>query len=230
MIDDGSGSVPLRIDPVLGFQGYGNPAGRFWFVGMEEHGAKTEADIELELEWRSAFRPIEDLIAVHEQWDREFRARASDRRPFDPRRLIPTWGTMSKLVLRLSGCSEWEDLETVRDYQSKRLGRLDGETFLTELLPLPAPNSRDWPELYHGFFPDRDAYVGAVVSERIRRLRALLDQHQPEYVFCYGKVNWKRYREVFKPADVQAILGGRMEVGRVGTSTTVLTPFFARHS
>ncbi len=173
----------FQIEKLLSFLGYGNPAGRFWFVGMEEQGEGTE----LELEWRCRFRPVEDVIWVHEQWDREFRSRDQGRDPglFEPRRLIPTWGTMSKLVLRLSGSSAWEDLEAVRRYQAERLGRLDGDTFLTELLPLPARNLDDWP--YTAYFYSRADYVSRVLPERLGTLRALFESTSLNLSSATGK-------------------------------------------
>lgn len=121
-----------ELQKLLDFQGWGNPGGDFWFVGMEERGDGND----LELRWRLGFTPIEDLIPAHLRWE-QFKP----DEPFDPLLLVRTWATMSKIVLRLRGEENWTDTDRLRRYQAGRLGRPDGETFLTELLPLPAPGA-----------------------------------------------------------------------------------------
>src|SRR5687767_6541542 len=110
------------LQPLFDFLGYGNPAGRFWFIGMEERGAETDDGLALELDWRRTFQPIEDLMQAHAKWV-DFK---SDE-PFDPTKLVRTWSVMCKLVLCISGHSDWSSIEAVRVYQANRLGRRDGE-------------------------------------------------------------------------------------------------------
>lgn len=208
----------LEIDELLRFLGYGNLGGRFWFIGMEERGADT--DLDLELRWRLTFQPIDDLMEVHERW-----VRFKPNEPFDRRRLIPTWSVMSKLVLRLSGSPDWQDVASVRRCQAERLGRKGGDTFLTEILPLPAPNLASWP--YGKYFATRADYENRVLPRRLEALRALFDQHRPEYVFCYGKAYWEHHRKLFFGANFHPAAGGQVEVGRLGATTVVLTRFFA---
>lgn len=49
------------------FYGYGNPAGNYWFVGMEEGGGSDFGDIERRLDsWRTrGEKQFEDLAAYH---------------------------------------------------------------------------------------------------------------------------------------------------------------------
>jgi hypothetical protein len=110
-------------------------------------------------------------------------------------RLRPTWSAMSRLVLRLTGESNWRDRELVRWYQVNRLGRAGGETFLTEALPFPCPSTALWP--YASLFATRDAYRTRVLPDRMRRLRAMFEQHRHRYVFCDGKGYWPTSRTSF---------------------------------
>jgi hypothetical protein len=87
---------------------------------------------------------------------------------------------MSKLVLRLEHDSVWADPSRTLEYQAERLGWEGGDTFLMELLPLPALNLQHWP--YETLFPNRAAYVAAVLPQRRQRLRALFADHTPTYV------------------------------------------------
>jgi len=205
-----------NFDQIMAFLGFGNPAGRFWFIGMEERGEGTD----LELQWRLTFERLECLVGVHERWA-SFKP---DDKPFSPTKLIPTWSCMSKLVLRLTGSADWNDVGAVQ-YQADRLGRLDGDTFLTEVLPLPARNVHDWPSPYVARFSTRDDYEKEVLPARLSRLRRLFEKHRPECVFCYGKSYWKHYREVFAAAIFEPAASGRIEIARFAGSTIVLTPF-----
>ncbi len=194
-----------QVRHLLAFLGYGNPAGRFWFIGMEEQGAAVSEDFDLELQWRLSFAQIEDLIPAHGRW-----VQFKNDEAFDPTKLVRTWSIMSKLVLRLSGSSDWQSQAAVRDFQAEHLGRTDGETFLTELLPLPAPSLAHWP--YAAYFPARADYVSQVLPGRLNELRALFDLHYPELVVCYGKGYWDLHKQLFKPAEFAPKLDRRVEI------------------
>lgn len=210
------GFSEMRLDAavakLLRFKGYGNPAGPFWFIGIEEYGAATEQEL---LTKASLFRELDDLYRVHSL--PEFY--------FDIRTLIPTWGTMSKIVLRLSGDLNWSDRETRRRYQSQQLGRTNGETFLTELLPLSKKSDSDWPDWWP--WPSWDEYAEKVLPGRIQMIRTLFEAHRPRLIFCYGKGYWQFHQRIFPDANFTPILAGKMQIAELGSSTIVLTPFFA---
>lgn len=197
---------------LLNHRGYGNPDGPYWFVGIEEYGAGTVEELSFRAD---NFREIDDLARVHSL--PEFY--------FDIRNLIPTWATMSKIILRLKGDPSWSDKETIRDYQSERLGRNGGETFLTELLPLPKPADAHWPEWWP--WASWDKYFDDVRTQRINALRELFEVHQPRFVFCYGKSYWPYHKQIFSDTNFTPIVGGKLQTARLGGSQIVLTPFFA---
>jgi hypothetical protein len=210
----GEGLSADLVESLLAFVGYGNPDGGFWFVGMEEAGALTPGELETRAR---EFKPIDDLARVHDlhgYW-------------MDRTRLIPTWSAMSRIVLRLSGRADWRDREAVRDYQVNRLGRLGGETFLTELLPLPSSSTAAWP--YTALFPTRRAYADRVLPHRLLALRRLFEEHRPAYVFCYGKSYWRYYEEAFTARDLEELETERVRLGLVGRTCVVLTHFFSRY-
>jgi hypothetical protein len=197
---------------LLDFKGYGNPAGPYWFVGIEEYGQGTEQVL---LTRASKFQEIDDLSRVHSLPDFYF----------DVSKLIPTWGSMCKIVLRLKDDPDWWDRETCRRYQSQTLGTADGETFLTELLPLPKPSDRDWPDWWP--WSSWEEYAEKVVPHRIEMIRTLFDAHRPHFVFCYGKSYWPYHKKVFPEADFRPIVAGKVQMAVLGTSRIVLTPFLA---
>jgi uncharacterized protein len=195
---------------LLSFKGYGDPAGPFWFIGIEERGSGTPVDLSA----RATFREIEDLALIHSS------------PPLGPvTGLIPTWGTMSKIVLRLKGEPDWPDREICRRYQSQSLGRPDGETFLTELLPLPKASESDFPEWWP--FSSWEDYAHEVLPRRIKMIRRLFETHRPRFVFCYGKSYWSYHQKIFPETNFIPILAGKMQMGEVAGSKIALTPFFA---
>jgi hypothetical protein len=220
--EDERGLSQSQLDAVLGFIGYGNPAGSFWFLGIEERGVGDRTTLWAELLVRANnFAPIEDLKAALEH-----PAFAST---FQVGQYVPTWLIMSKIVLRLSGDPDWQEYSHAQPYQAEQLGRRGGQTFLSELLPLPAGNVDDWP--YPNLFATKDIYRDKVLPGRVDTLRHLLSRHQPTYVFCYGKSYWSQYRRLFPDVTDYRDVGGFAELGRTpGGTLVVLTPFFSSHA
>ena len=205
-------------EKLLSFQGYGNPAGRYWFVGIEERGEGTPEELAIRLKYRE----IEDLL--HSQSPAVW-GHSPLWEDFDPAKLIPTWTAMIKIVLHLNRHPAWRDPDTVREYQKQEFGRLQGETFLTELLPLPKRSDAHWPEWWP--WPSWGEYAKAVLPDRIAALTVLFEQHRPPFVFCYGKGYWSTYQQIFPEANFAPLLGGKMQIAEIAQSRIVLTPFFA---
>jgi hypothetical protein len=119
-----------QIEKLLAFRGYGNPNGRFWFVGMEEGGGDIES-----LRIRAdKFSNLEDLAESYQRFESH-----------DMSNLISTWRIMSAIAGRIGGITDWWDPEYARNYQLNHLGRTNGETYLTEILPLPKRSLNDCP-------------------------------------------------------------------------------------
>ncbi len=215
------GLNPAEWQQLYRFRGYGNPAGRFWFIGIEERG---DGIIE-ELRVRLKFREVEDLL--HSQ-SPEVWGHSKLWKDFNPDKLIPTWSAMIRFVLRLSGDAEWKDPERVRKYQTERFGKLDGDTFLADILPLPKPSDASWPDFWP--FHDWDAYADEVLPGRLKMFADLIANKTPEYVFCYGKGYWPHFRELLPNATFKRLDGGRFEMAQSGATTLVLTPFFSQRT
>jgi hypothetical protein len=113
----------------------------------------------------------------------------------------------------------------VRWYQVNRLGHADGETFLTEALPLPSPSTAHWP--YRSLFTSREVYRAKVLPPRMQRLRSLYEEHRPQYVFCYGKDHCGDFEDVFAGVGFTDLESGRVRVGRANGRAIVLTHFFS---
>ena len=138
---------------------------------------------------------------------------------------VPTWRVMSKLVMAMKGNHEWQETAIARDYQGTKLGRDDGETFVTELMPLPCPNIRAWP--YPLLFPTKADYIAKVRPSRIQWLRAEVSGSKPRFVICYGKGNWFQYKEIFSDVRFSSEIDGKIRAGQRGHSTILLLPFLS---
>lgn len=132
---------------------------------------------------------------------------------------------MIRITLRLSGEPAWKEPERIRTYQNERFGKLDGETFITELMPLPKPSDDSWPAFWP--WPNWDAYASEVIPQRLGLLASLLRVNAPRYVFCYGKGYWQRFKELFPEAEFEMLLDDRFEIAHATKTTVVLTPFFS---
>ncbi len=213
-----SGLTDEHWHKLRNFKGYGDPSGRFWFIGIEERGEGTPEELAVRLKYRD----IEDLLYSQSPavW-----GHSPLWEDFDPTKLIPTWTTMIKIVLRLNGHPAWADRDAVREYQKQEFGKLHGDTFLTELLPLPKRSDGDFPSWWP--WSSWDEYAEEVLPRRVEMIRTLFEAHRPRFVFCYGKGYWQLHQKLFPEINFTPILAGKMQIAELGSSTIVLTPFFA---
>lgn len=89
-------------------------------------------------------------------------------------------------MLRLEGIEPTREI--IRNYQAEKLRRFGSNTLLTELIPIPKPKIKRWD--YDKLIPQfvsREEYYRVVKPRRIRSLRALIKEHRPKVVICYGK-------------------------------------------
>jgi hypothetical protein len=177
-------------DFIQRFYGYGNYRARYWFVGMEEGGGNTLEEISRRVEaWDERGRKeLEDVADFHRAIGINH---LFDNRP----KLQPTWNKLIRIILSADGqpCNT----DTIRTYQKNRLGTLDGDTCLLELLPLPSPNTSAWLYRENSTLPyliDRAAYRAQVSDLRVAHLQDRLSHHHPEAVVFYG-LHYQAYWE-----------------------------------
>ena len=198
------------LERVFKFEGYGNKDAPYWFIGIEEGGGSIE---QLRLRAR-LYETVEDLDSAHRKIglrDELLKSR--------------TLKVMSKLTMAMLGRSEWLEKLAIEQYHATELGRANGDTFLTELMPLACPNIRAWP--YESICPTKEAYTAMVRPGRIRWLRSEIETFQPSYVICYGKMNWRYHQEIFWDVTFKSRLNDSIRVGTRGPSTIILIPFLS---
>ncbi len=215
-------------DKLLNFVGYGSLDAPFWFIGMEEAGPAHPDLLEANLRARLRFADaIMDLHQAHDEnhlrfpyWDAGFHER-----------LPSVWVYAARFVRALRGAADWWDLEPARAYVRDRLGRAGyaGETFLTDLLPLPRKRMGDWPPVYRDGlgFSDLAAYEQAVLPRRKQLLKPLISEQRPRFLLCYGRSYYAHYRELVdvQPDRWRTLPQTRIEIGMASGTTVILTPF-----
>lgn len=187
-------SVMIDLDVLdsfmRGFYGYGMWAAKLWFIGMEEGGGDSLAEIERRVRaWDDRGRKeLEDLYEYH-------RAIGITQYFGPSAKIQTTWGKLARITLATGGGSV--DTEEVREYQRSKLGRKDGSTAVIELLPLPSPSTAHWLYSATGIehLSTREAYSERVAPPREQDIRHFIAQYRPETVVFYGlkyRESWER--------------------------------------
>jgi hypothetical protein len=213
-------------DKLINFLGYGNPAGRFWFVGMEEGTGGSDKFLAENVSVRLRFpAEIMDMAVAHSK-DYLGQLDSDEGMSWDFKTGKPpsVWIYMAKFVRALQGAGDWADKEQAKGYVREKLGRIGGDTLVTELLPLPKRAAGMWPLLYQNWYASRELYETEVLPMRKQSLRRLLQAHQPGYVFCYGGVHHPHYKDVFQ-TDYSTLVEKKIWTGRMGQTHIILLPF-----
>lgn len=183
------------------FVGYGRPDAPVIFLGMEE-GADN-ARLVPDLLGRSLTGPYGEIS----------REGPTQR----------TWSRMCELMLRREGVARPTGEERLA-YQRARLGKLNGDTLVAELMPYPCQDAVGWPEIYRSRFATRSEYLATMGPRRQAMLREILSSSPRELIVCYGKTHWPYYRAIF---GVEPQSTGRpFEICKWGSARVVLAPHF----
>ena len=162
-----------------GFYGFGNYAGAYWFVGMEEGGGADAAYVTAKINaWRDHGRHELEGYGDEYNWEGWFGPHA---------KLQPTWSRLIRILLSAEGRST--DREAVRTYQRLKLGRREGCNCLLELLPLPSPSTGNWLYGRHSRLPSlasREVYIQAWSHFRARHIQQRIAEYQPPVVVFYS--------------------------------------------
>ncbi len=180
------------------FYGYGTYTESFWFIGMEEGGGDSEAEVQDRIHaWDSRGNcELEDLAEYH-------RVIGVDRHFSSSPILQKTWAKLIRLLLGAQGRSI--STEHIRAYQRDQWGRSDGNTCLIELLPLPSPSLGHW--LYAEcsalpYLTSRETYRQELIQGRIDHIKQRISEYQPQAVIFYG-LEYRTWWEVIAEAPFE---------------------------
>ncbi len=139
----------------------------------------------------------------------------------DPPR-TQVWQYMAKIMLARSGYKEWNSNRAVKEYIKKCLGRNGGETFLTELSPVPSGRSNDL--TWAAEFVRLDPRLNDRVAARCARLKQTLEALVPRpLVICYGLGSEARFAELLEEEWVR--IAPHIKAARPGTCYLLLPTF-----
>lgn len=187
------------------FYGYGNWKSDIWFIGIEEGGGNSKAEIQKRLESWNRYQT--DLID-----NREHSLFLDDKKVnsfFVPSgkknrvELQSTWTGLIKLQLAYEGITEWEenDKRILREIQMNDWGRLNSNHVISNLLPLASPKSTDWK--YHEWsdlncLVSRKDYLKIVAPIRLNYLKSKIEQNKPKAIILYGRKMMKYWNELVR--------------------------------
>ncbi len=212
----------LLEDFMKTFYGYGNYSSDFWFVGMEEGGGNSFADINNRLhDWDRRGRvELEDIAAYH--------AEIGGQRFFGPQpKLQPTWNRLIRILLSATGQNV--HTEAVRAYQKDHLGRHLSGNCLIELLPLRSPSLGHWLYAQHSRLPyltSRAEYTSYRAPLRAVHLQQRIQECKPKAVIFYS-VNpsymhwWKVIANA--PFTTELADGERMYIAKTADTIFAIT-------
>jgi hypothetical protein len=175
-----------ETDRIVSFTGYGRPNAPVWFLGLEEGlGDMNSAEAVANLKVRAGFENVMDLRNAHHLRLRENGSPIDwDNRP--PKTQV--WLYMAKIMRAFNNKEDCcSNLDAAKEYVQTRLGRSNpeiGQTFLTELSPIPAAHGKDkqWIQLFENMDPKFDEKI----TTRKNALKLLIKQNPQSLLICYG--------------------------------------------
>jgi len=181
---------PTEIGRIVGFLGYGRTSAPVWFIGLEEGLGKMNSDDTIKnLKARASFDETMDLREAHLRL-------VEKGRPIDIEMNPPNtqvWKYMAKIMVAISG-GDWKNRRSVNEYIRFRLGRVSGETFLTELSPIPSRKVRErtWRELFEKLDPELEENI----ERRTTRLKQVARENTSSLIICYGTKRAGDFEEI----------------------------------
>jgi hypothetical protein len=169
----------LIHDYCLDFYGYGNPEADYWFVGMEEGGVNTITDFydHYIRDWGKE-ASIDILTGINQEAKIKYFSEGA--------KIQRTWGRLIRIILSIK--NQKLDIEIIRNFQKDKLGRIEGNNFLLELLPLPNKNMSEWLYGCLGIptLMTREIYSDFYLQKRIEGIQNLIVEGKPKVVIFYS--------------------------------------------
>jgi len=172
-------------EKLIMFLGCGNANAPIWFIGIEPGACEECLALEENVKIRiSSFGKTTSLSMAHHLLNE------------DHQKLSQVWLFASKIVCALLNVPDWNNTEKAKGYARTKLGTINGITLAVELLPLPRPKMKVWPEIYKELFLNYKTYKEKILPERLEFLRKKIKIHKPKFIFAYGKGHHDDYRKL----------------------------------
>lgn len=106
-------------------------------------------------------------------------------------KLQTTWNKAIRILLSSQGINPTQEM--VRTYQSEQFARVNSETCILELLPLPSRSISHWIYADYSFLEilqNRQTYIKEIAPIRVCYLKNKINSFKPKWVVFFG-VNYK---------------------------------------
>lgn len=220
------------VEPCLyNWLGYGNPNGKYWFIGTEEGGAEI---------WRNQTLSLEESLRIRAGFDltMDFKTVWEDlyHIPMTSFKGATVWLYIAAYLLAFDGVHPGENRDKILTLRHNGLGKLDGNHFLGELLPLPkeranqiAPYKQVWSSL-------KD-YHNEVEKKRFQLItQTLLSNPEVQLIISYDRKLTQRWLTHFEKEIIaqqnwefgkkQRYQLSQMQFGSKRQLNFLSTPFF----
>jgi len=184
------------------FLGYGCPKSKIWFIGIEEGGKIEELNSELK-------QRKEQYI---------FREDAPEK--------TKVWDVIAQLMFKL-----FEPQEIIySEYRKKIFSQDYNYFFLTNLFPLPRPNTNSWPSEYEEYFGIKEfncnKYLSMVRSYRYKLIYNKWKSCGPKITICYSSTFYHEFIHLLNlgHSKYECLLENKIYF--YPDENVLLTPFF----
>jgi hypothetical protein len=200
----GLNSPETLLDKLSRFVGYGSEYAKVIFIGTEEKtNERPEDSYRKRLDIQSKLPRFKDL--------KELCAELEDARLYNPMNCKPqtTWSPLCDVMLGIDGReNQMGDCDARIEYQNDKLGRIDGDNLLVELLPVPKYCVGGFDDIARRILdipPNIDIYRERVLPERRKLLADFLmkrfvggQNSPPCLILGYGKGTWLDFNTIFQ--------------------------------
>jgi len=203
---------------IKSFMGFGNCNAPIWFIGKEEAGSAKDIAARVAA-WLELKKPN---IADNYEFHSKFAVNLKKPKCFDylfrgkNANLQPTWNGLIKLQLAIEKGTLASE-ETLKEFQSHKLGRKNSNNAILELFPLPSPdhNSHNYSEVSNlSYLETKKAYKEKIAEQRIKYLKKLIFDKKPKFVIFYATSKefityWKKIVDLSTSKEDKIKITGR---------------------
>jgi len=189
------------------FMGFGNPYGKYWFVGIEESKTFEKSYSNLIKDYSKKIIP---LLEGSIQKDAQKYGRNYTK----------VYDIMAKIVVELEG----KDINW-KEYRNKKLLQENSKEFQMNLFPLGKKETNLWPKFYQekfGFKKQQD-YLSYVVNNRFKLIRKFHQAKKPKITICFGKTYSIYFQDLFNLKNGYITTDG---IELYERERVLITPFF----
>ncbi len=211
-------SMNERLQTMMDFKGYGNPQGKYWFIGVEEALA---IDSEKKLE------PYKKGIDYYETGGYTD-ARNQFKRENPKKRYTSVYDIIGKIILK----AEKGDDNNLIEFLDNHLFQKDGNNFYTIIYPLGKKKLTDnlsQKTLDFMGLRDMKEYLNKVRKYRFNKVYEYWTTARPLITICFGIGNWIDFRKIFHLDESQKEVKAEGKIEYYPQERIYLVPYFINH-